>query len=525
MTPRDAFRLCAVLFALCAGLALGLLLPTLQGTSAQPVQASPHVHIVPTATATERLYERGVPTPGLHSAPPGVPEVTSTPEYPDYAAQMQWKRDAACPYPILELNANLVLLSVCNPHVSFTMHLVNNNGQQRDFVTGTTHGSTTFDCQVGRDIPFDWLNTMPFTLTIRPSPPDSNLGNNTTTFNSPPPSPAACGTPVATPTGIPAWTPTRTCTAVTIGTPIVNLTGSVSWDGQACVTPVLKLRTNFTSYVCYHNAGPSQMRLSSSTGQYMDFQVSGFFNTTNAYDEISCQVGPCLPTSWLDALPFTLTVDVYNQVVEQLGGGEGDNISNLNTQPPTTCVATVTPTATVTMSPSPSPTPTVQALLTGHVLWQGRPPQPNVLQQLPVSLTLKSGAVEVDYPARTTDASGYFTVPVSGVQAGIYGWRAKSGKYLANSGSVTLAGAPVTNQEMDPMRAGDANNDNLVDVHDFNVMRLTYGKAIGDPGYDDRADFTGDQIVNLFDTNLLKTNFATTGAPPLRPREAAAGKR
>src|SRR5690349_1714257 len=34
------------------------------------------------------------------------------------------------------------------------------------------------------------------------------------------------------------------------------------------------------------------------------------------------------------------------------------------------------------------------ATLTGHVTWQGRPPQPNVLQQLPLTLVLQSGATQ-----------------------------------------------------------------------------------------------------------------------------------
>lgn len=67
------------------------------------------------------------------------------------------------------------------------------------------------------------------------------------------------------------------------------------------------------------------------------------------------------------------------------------------------------------------------------------------------------------------------------------------------------------------MRAGDCNNDNTVNIADFNTMKLTFGKSVGDPGYDDRADFTGDQIVNIFDFNLQKINFGQGGAPPIGP--------
>jgi hypothetical protein len=67
------------------------------------------------------------------------------------------------------------------------------------------------------------------------------------------------------------------------------------------------------------------------------------------------------------------------------------------------------------------------------------------------------------------------------------------------------------------MRAGDASDDNVVTVSDFNIAKNTFGKQNGDPGYDDRADWTGDQIVNILDFNLLKLNFGTAGAPPVSP--------
>lgn len=155
--------------------------------------------------------------------------------------------------------------------------------------------------------------------------------------------------------------------------------------------------------------------------------------------------------------------------------------------------------------------------LVGHANWQGRPSQPDALQQLPITLTVKLGATEANYPSQTTNASGYFTVSVSGLPNGTYNWRVKGPKYLANTGTVSLAGAPVANLEIGLMKAGDANNDNIVNVADFNILRPTFGRQIGDPGYDDRADFTGDQRVTVTDFNLLKGNFGVSGAPPIGP--------
>jgi hypothetical protein len=153
-------------------------------------------------------------------------------------------------------------------------------------------------------------------------------------------------------------------------------------------------------------------------------------------------------------------------------------------------------------------------VLVGHVIWQGRPAQPNALQQAPITLTLKTGTLETDYPSQTTDASGFFTVTAP--SSGPYAWRAKGSKYLATAGAVTITGA-VTNVEMGLMRPGDANNDNVVSAPDFSILKSTFGKTQGDPGYDDRADFTGDVTVNALDFTLLKGNFGLGGAPPIAP--------
>lgn len=171
-----------------------------------------------------------------------------------------------------------------------------------------------------------------------------------------------------------------------------------------------------------------------------------------------------------------------------------------------------------TNTPVPVPTSTPQPSLNGHVTWQGAPVQPSVVQQQPISLTLKLGATEVNYPGATTDASGYFQVDVSGMANGTYNWRAKGPKFLARSGTVTLTGAPTTSVEMGLMLAGDADNNNVIGATDFNITRATFGKVPGDPGYDSRADFTNDQRVNTIDFSFLKVNFGGSGSPPVTPR-------
>jgi hypothetical protein len=130
-------------------------------------------------------------------------------------------------------------------------------------------------------------------------------------------------------------------------------------------------------------------------------------------------------------------------------------------------------------------------------------------------LTLKLGATEVNYPAQTTDYSGFFTSSVSLLPPGTYTWRAKGPQYLAITGTVALAGAPVTPAELGLLRVGDANNDNVVEIGDFGLLQASFGRAVGDPGYDARADFNGDEVVGITDFSLLLGNFGQAGAPPL----------
>ena len=163
---------------------------------------------------------------------------------------------------------------------------------------------------------------------------------------------------------------------------------------------------------------------------------------------------------------------------------------------------------------TPTPGPTPDALFTSHTTWQGRPAQPNALQALPITLTLKLNNTTYSYPNLTTSASGSFTLSVLMLPAGTYSWWAKGPQYLANGGTVTLTGRPTTLQELGTMLAGDVNDDNLVDISDFTLLRATFGKTCADGGYDGRADFTGDCLVDITDFTLQRNNFGLAGAPP-----------
>jgi hypothetical protein len=169
--------------------------------------------------------------------------------------------------------------------------------------------------------------------------------------------------------------------------------------------------------------------------------------------------------------------------------------------------------------------------LVGHVTWQGRPAQPSSLQQLPITVTLRlaSGGPDNEYTDLTTDAGGVFTLPLGSLPTGTYNWRVKGPDatpntntapgFLANAGNLTLTSG-TTNTEMGLMKAGDANNDNVVNATDFAILKNAFGKSgcpSPQPGYDNRADFTGDCVVNSIDFSLLRSNFGIAGAGPVGP--------
>lgn len=191
--------------------------------------------------------------------------------------------------------------------------------------------------------------------------------------------------------------------------------------------------------------------------------------------------------------------------------------TGISDQPTATTGPSATRTRTATRTSTPTRTNTPVPILVGHVLWEGRPSQPNVLEQAPVTLTLKSSSREVNYPLQNTDANGFFTVSVAGLANGTYAWRVKGPMFLANAGNVSLSGARVTNVEMGLERAGDANNDNMVNPFDLNILKVTLGRGIGDPGYDSRADFNANNMVTAADFNLLRLNIGLSGAPPVVP--------
>ena len=204
---------------------------------------------------------------------------------------------------------------------------------------------------------------------------------------------------------------------------------------------------------------------SQSGSVYIDGVLQGSFSTDSSGKAAALINKPS--TGFLHAVRW---VGVSGQSVVApllyLPGGGSPTPTRTRTFPPTaTRTPTITPTRTIT--------PVVAAIV-GHVVWQGLPAQPNQLQQMPITLILKSGTTEVNFARQLTDSSGFFTVSTT-LPPGTYNWRAKGNTYLATGGTVVLTGAPVIQVDMGLQTTSDLNGDNVITVLDFNFVKSSFG--------------------------------------------------
>ena len=88
----------------------------------------------------------------------------------------------------------------------------------------------------------------------------------------------------------------------------------------------------------------------------------------------------------------------------------------------------------------------------------------------------------------STDASGFFTVTTA-LPNGTYPWGLKGELNLANTGTLTITGSS-NNVEIGLLRTGDSNNTNVVNTTDFTILKATFGKSLGQTGYDARETTT-----------------------------------
>jgi hypothetical protein len=110
----------------------------------------------------------------------------------------------------------------------------------------------------------------------------------------------------------------------------------------------------------------------------------------------------------------------------------------------------------------------------------------------------------------TPNAAGEYTI--SDVPLGSYNVAIKGSKWLQKVIAVDALLGPVNNVNAS-LKAGDANDDNSVDVFDLDALIQTFDKCFGDSGFNTGADFNCDDCVDVFDLDILIRNFDASGDP------------
>ncbi len=162
----------------------------------------------------------------------------------------------------------------------------------------------------------------------------------------------------------------------------------------------------------------------------------------------------------------------------------------------------VTPTPTATPAPTPTATPQTVTLL-GRVSLQARPTPPAI----PWVVALRVQVGNATYTT-WTDTSGRFVL--LDVPGGPQQITVKNAHTISNRiASIVLLPGP-NDLDLGTLWEGDANDDDVVDITDFSILRLVFATTDG------RADFNQDGIVDILDFSLLRSNFAKHGPLLLR---------
>ena len=157
----------------------------------------------------------------------------------------------------------------------------------------------------------------------------------------------------------------------------------------------------------------------------------------------------------------------------------------------------------------------VPATLSGSVVLQGRPAAPHARWVVPVHVDFYAAGNNVT-PAFsydvTTDQNGIFTI--NNVPLGTYTIAVKNSHTLKRVKSAQIIIGGNNSINFGTLLEGDGVNNNVVNVFDLSLLASSFGKSLGDPGYDSRVDFNNDSTINIFDLSLLANNFSKTGETP-----------
>ena len=109
----------------------------------------------------------------------------------------------------------------------------------------------------------------------------------------------------------------------------------------------------------------------------------------------------------------------------------------------------------------------------------------------------------------TINANGDFTL--SSIPVGNYNVLVQGSKWLAKNIAINTSNGNVSGV-LASLVGGDSNNDNFVDVLDYDVLLQAFGTVKNvDPAYNEMADFNCDNAVDILDAAILFEQFGAIG--------------
>src|SRR5262249_24423118 len=118
------------------------------------------------------------------------------------------------------------------------------------------------------------------------------------------------------------------------------------------------------------------------------------------------------------------------------------------------------------------------------------------------------------YPdeVRTATVSPSGTFAFTDLPRRFYTLHVKGAKYLASNLTVNTAAGDVSGMTA-MLRAGDCDDNNVVDIEDLGLLARASQPASGVPLYDPQRDLNGDGEVDMDDLGLLALYFNEAGDP------------
>jgi len=147
------------------------------------------------------------------------------------------------------------------------------------------------------------------------------------------------------------------------------------------------------------------------------------------------------------------------------------------------------------------------ATLKGQVWLQGRPAPPHESWVTSLIVTLyQPGETEplATYEVQTSDEGKF---EITRIAPGTYDIKVKHTRSLANLVEGVVMEASETQVDFGTLREGNCNGDTTIDITDFSLLRASFGRMVGEEGYNDSCDFNRDGIVDITDFSLLRQNF------------------